>query len=228
MIGIQRVLEGTDWPLCSAVYCVGMPGSLNTVVQFLGRAMRLKGPDYPAEPARPGQARLLRPLRRRRGPRRFVHRPQPPRPLDVLLPRRSRSRPGMDRDCSEVRRGIEAALGPAHENPAAADAENEADEPLDPEVRAEVELAMANAREQIIQSGNEPTAGARSRSRRWLPRLHRVAAEIVAAPAEATGTAVRQAIQQEIARQLRIAGEVGDDVNQHLVETLVYVRLPLT
>ena len=49
MIGIQRVLEGTDWPLCSAVYCVGMPGSLNTVVQFLGRAMRLKGPDYPAE-----------------------------------------------------------------------------------------------------------------------------------------------------------------------------------
>jgi hypothetical protein len=49
MIGIQRVLEGTDWPLCSAVYCVGMPGSLNTVVQFLGRAMRLKGPDYPAD-----------------------------------------------------------------------------------------------------------------------------------------------------------------------------------
>src|SRR5207244_790316 len=33
MVGIQRVLEGTDWPVCSAVYCVGMPGSLNTVVQ---------------------------------------------------------------------------------------------------------------------------------------------------------------------------------------------------
>ena len=43
MVGIQRVLEGTDWPVCSAVYCVGMPGSLNTVVQFLGRAMRPKG-----------------------------------------------------------------------------------------------------------------------------------------------------------------------------------------
>jgi len=49
MVGIQRVLEGTDWPVCSAVYCVGMPGSLNTVVQFLGRAMRLKADDYPAE-----------------------------------------------------------------------------------------------------------------------------------------------------------------------------------
>jgi len=57
MVGIQRVLEGTDWPVCSAVYCVGMPGSLNTVVQFLGRAMRLKGDDYPA--AQRDRARLV-------------------------------------------------------------------------------------------------------------------------------------------------------------------------
>src|SRR5258708_35880000 len=49
MVGIQRVLEGTGWPVCSAVYCVGMPGSLNTVVQLLGRAMRPKGEDYPAD-----------------------------------------------------------------------------------------------------------------------------------------------------------------------------------
>src|SRR5205807_179687 len=48
----------------------------------------------------------------------------------------------------EVRRGIEAALGRPTENPAAADAENAADEPLAPEVRAEVELVMAAAREQ--------------------------------------------------------------------------------
>ena len=57
MIGIQRVLEGTDWPVCSAVYCVGMPGLLNTVVQLLGRAMRLKGEDYPA--AQRDRARLV-------------------------------------------------------------------------------------------------------------------------------------------------------------------------
>ena len=49
MVGIQRVMEGTDWPVCSAVYCVGMPGSLNTVVQLLGRAMRPKGEDYPEQ-----------------------------------------------------------------------------------------------------------------------------------------------------------------------------------
>jgi hypothetical protein len=49
VVGIQRVMEGTDWPVCAAVYCVGMPGSLNTVVQLLGRAMRLKGSDYPEQ-----------------------------------------------------------------------------------------------------------------------------------------------------------------------------------
>jgi superfamily II DNA or RNA helicase len=51
MVGIQRVLEGTDWPVCSAVYCVGMPGSLNTAVQFLGRAMRLKADAIPPNTA---------------------------------------------------------------------------------------------------------------------------------------------------------------------------------
>jgi len=66
MVGIQRVLEGTDWPVCSAVYCVGMPGSLNSVVQFLGRAMRLKADEYPAP--RPGPPGVLRPLRRRHRP----------------------------------------------------------------------------------------------------------------------------------------------------------------
>src|SRR5439155_22360211 len=59
----------------------------------------------------------------------------------------------------EVRRGIEAALGTRTENPAVADAENEADEPLDREVRAEVELALTSAREQIIHDGGEPTVG---------------------------------------------------------------------
>ncbi len=57
MVGIQRVLEGTDWPVKSAVYCVGMPGSLNTVVRFLDRAMRLKADDNPA--AQRDRARLV-------------------------------------------------------------------------------------------------------------------------------------------------------------------------
>src|SRR5437660_7750453 len=156
MVGIQRVLEGTDWPVCSAVYCVGMPGSLNTVVQFLGRAMRLKGEDYPA--AQRDRARLVF----------FV-----PCGGGAALAELSidHSRHALLTCCfladhevgqewivlREVRRGTEAALGPRTENISAADAENEADEPIDPEDRAEGELAFASAREQII---SEPTAGA--------------------------------------------------------------------
>ena len=185
MVGIQRVLEGTDWPVCSAVYCVGMPGSLNTVVQFLGRAMRLKGEDYPA--AQRDRARLVF----------FVPCGGGAALADLSL---DHSRHALLTCCfladhevgqewivlREVRRGIEAALGTRTENPAAADAENEADEPLDPEVRAEVELVMASAREQIISSGGEPTVGEvvqlAAKTRPDLPEaaLHRVAAEILA------------------------------------------------
>src|SRR5437868_2147997 len=156
MLGIQRVLEGTDWSVCSAVYCVGMPGSLNTVVQFLGRAMRLKGEDYPA--AHRDRARLVF----------FVPCGGGAALADLSL---DHSRHALLTCCfladhevgqewivlREVRRGIEAVFGSRTENPAAADAENEADEALDPEVRAEVELAMFSAREQIISAGGEPT-----------------------------------------------------------------------
>ncbi len=213
MIGIQRVLEGTDWPLCSAVYCVGMPGSLNTVVQFLGRAMRLKGPDYPADQR--DRAKLVF----------FVPCGGGAALTDLSI---DHSRHALLTCCfladhevgqewivtQEVRRGIEAALGPRADNPAAADAENDADEPLDPQIRAEVELAMADAREQIIQSGNEPTVGAvverTAQTRPDLPAaaIQRVATEILAAADNPAGSAARQAIGREIATRLRIDPKV--------------------
>lgn len=209
MVGIQRVLEGTDWPVCSAVYCVGMPGSLNTVVQFLGRAMRLKGEDYPA--GQRDRARLVF----------FVPCGGGAALADLSL---DHSRHALLTCCfladhevgqewivlREVRRGIEAALGTRTENPAAADAENEADDPLDPEVRAEVELVMADVRERIISCGGEPTVAEvvqmAAKARPDLPEaaLHRVAAEILAAQTTSDGAAVRNAIQREISARLRI------------------------
>jgi hypothetical protein len=209
MVGIQRVLEGTDWPVCSAVYCVGMPGSLNTVVQFLGRAMRLKGVDYPADYR--DRARLVF----------FVPCGGGSALADLSI---DHSRHALLTCCfladhevgqgwivlREVRRGIEAALGTCDQNPTSADAENEADEALDPEVRAEVELVMANAREQIINNGGEATVGEvmqlAAKSRPDLPEaaLHRVAAETLASQTASTGRAVREAIKQEVARRLRI------------------------
>ncbi len=215
IIGIQRVLEGTDWPVCSAAYCVGMPGSLNTVVQFLGRAMRLKGDGHPA--AHRDRARLVF----------FVPCAGGSALADLSL---DHSRHALLTCCfladhevgqewivlREVRRGIEAALGRHDESPAAADAENAADEPIDPEVRAEVELALASASEQILSDGGEPTAGEviRHAALKWpdLPEaaLQRVAAEFLAAQTTPGGEAVRDAIRGEVARRLRIDPRVKE------------------
>src|SRR5262249_49158844 len=90
-----------------------------------------------------------------------------------------------------------------------ADAENAANEPLAPEVRSEVELALANAREQIISEGREPTLGEvvqqAMQTRSDLPEVafRQVSTEILAAQPE-EGAKVGEAIRQEIARRLRI------------------------
>jgi hypothetical protein len=110
----------------------------------------------------------------------------------------------------EVRRGIEAALGNPDENPSAADAENEAAQALDPEVRAEIELVMTSAREQIVADGGQPTLGAvvrlAAKNRPDFPEatLQRVAVEILAAQSGPAGANARDAIHQEVARRLRI------------------------
>jgi len=229
MIGIQRVLEGTDWPVCSAVYCVGMPGSLNTVVQFLGRAMRRKGEDYPA--AQRDRARLVF----------FVPCGGGAALADLSL---DHSRHALLTCCfladhevgqewivlREVRHGIESALGKPAENSAAADAENEADEPLAPEVRAEVELVMATAREQIVSDGGEPTVGEvvrlAAQTRPDLPEtaLQRVAAEILAAQTTPSGAAVREVIRQEVARRLRIDPRVKEAMEEAFAVVLEEFR----
>ena len=47
IVGIQRVLEGTDWKHCSAVYCLGMPAGLAMVGQLLGRALDRRPRNVP-------------------------------------------------------------------------------------------------------------------------------------------------------------------------------------
>lgn len=51
VVGVQRVLEGTDWSVCSHVYCVGIPGSLTIVTQLIGRALRKKTDNHPNKDA---------------------------------------------------------------------------------------------------------------------------------------------------------------------------------
>ncbi len=47
IVGIQRTVLGTDWPVCAAVYVFGLPGSTTKVVQLIGRPSRLKGDGHP-------------------------------------------------------------------------------------------------------------------------------------------------------------------------------------
>ena len=205
-------MEGTDWPVCAAVYCVGMPGSLNTVVQLLGRAMRPKGEDYPEQ--HKDRAQLVF----------FVPCGGGSTLADLSI---DHSRHALLTCCfladhevgqewivlRQVHRGIEDALGPREQNPAAADAENEANEPLAPEVRSEIELSLASAREQIISEGREPTLGEvvrqamQARSDLSEGAFRQVATEILTAQPE-EGAKVGGVIRQEIARRLRIHPEV--------------------
>ncbi len=229
VVGIQRVMEGTDWPVCSAVYCVGMPGSLNTVVQLLGRAMRPKGEDYP-EPHR-DRARLVF----------FV-----PCGGGAALPELSidHSRHALLTCCfladhevgqewivlREIRRGIEAALGSPEQNPAAAEAENDAAAPLDPEVRAEVELVLADAREQIIRQGRELTLGdvvqQAMQARKDLPEsaFRQVAVEVLAGQEGADGARACEAVRREVARRLRIRPEIRQAMEEAFAAVLSEFR----
>jgi hypothetical protein len=225
VVGIQRVMEGTDWPVCSAVYCVGMPGSLNTVVQLLGRAMRPKNPDYPEKQR--DRARLVF----------FV-----PCGGGAALPELSidHSRHALLTCCfladhevgqewivlKEIRRGIADVLGSPEQNPAAAEAENDAAAPLDPEVRAEVELVLADAREQIIGQGREPTLNdvvqQAMQARKDLPEsaFRQVAVEVLAGQGDADGATAREAVRREVARQLRICPEIKQAMEEAFAAVL--------
>jgi hypothetical protein len=225
VVGIQRVMEGTDWPVCSAVYCVGMPGSLNTVVQLLGRAMRPKNPDYPEQQR--DRARLVF----------FV-----PCAGGAALPELSidHSRHALLTCCfladhevgqewivlKEIRRGIADVLGPPEQNPAAAEAENDAAAPLDPEVRAEVELVLADAREQIIGKGREPTLSdvvqQAMQARQDLPEsaFQQVAVEVLSGQGDAEGATAREAVRREVARRLRIRPEIRQAMEEAFAAVL--------
>jgi len=42
IIGIQEIVEGFDWPICSHVYLLGVPKGMLPVIQILGRCIRLR------------------------------------------------------------------------------------------------------------------------------------------------------------------------------------------
>jgi hypothetical protein len=59
IIGIQDVLEGFDWPLCSHIYFLGVPRRLLPLVQGVGRTMRLRWDYRRSDLSMDDEARLL-------------------------------------------------------------------------------------------------------------------------------------------------------------------------
>lgn len=67
IVGCNRVIEGMDWPHCSDVYCVGVPRSVRTVEQLMGRAMRKRFKDCPKEFREISSIRFFLPCQSERG-----------------------------------------------------------------------------------------------------------------------------------------------------------------
>ncbi len=215
IVGIMRVLEGSDWKHCSAAYSVGIPRSLSTVIQFVGRALRAKPHDYPA--AYRDRSRVV-----------FFVPAAGGHALDELALDHSRHALLVCTFLADhtvghewvatrtVRQGIAAGLGSPDEEAAADEAEIEADRALEPETRAQVELAIASAREEIVAAGQEPVVEAilarAQQQRSDLPAeaFAQVAVEILAAQEGAAGEHAQARLRRAVARRLRIDPQVRD------------------
>lgn len=152
LVGVQRVTEGLDWPLCSTVYVVGLPASLVLVTQLLGRATRKKvQPDYPAAEA--GRARIVF----------FV---PTGKPTDELLAHHRRSTLlvcAFLADATsaaewaivkEIGRGLIRPLAPREEADAAVAEAAAAYPRVDPRFRADALKTFAKIRKRLLDAGS--------------------------------------------------------------------------
>ncbi len=132
----------------------------------------------------------------------------------------------MDRPARSSPRDRGGDWGSPEQNPVAAEAENDAAAPLDPAVRAEVELVVADAREQIIGQGREPTLSdvvqQAMQARKDLPEstFRQVAVEVLAGQEDANGAMAREAIGREVARRLRIRPEIKQAMEEAFAAVL--------
>lgn len=214
VVGCQRVLEGSDWKHCSTAYCVGVPGSLSTTVQFTGRALRLKPADYPAVYRDLTRVVFFVPC----AGGSTIDRLSLDHSRHALLTCVFMADHVIGQEwivTRAVRNGIESGLGKIDENRAAEVAEDEASLPLAPEVRGEVELALAGARDELLQMGEPaPTIDAvvakASADRPDLPAeaFARVGVEVLAAQPGEVGKAVGKALGREVSKRVKIDPQV--------------------
>lgn len=228
VIGVQRVLEGTDWKHCASVYCIGIPRSLQVVVQLAGRALRLKPTDYPAPyrdlarltffvPSAGGASLSGLSLEHSR---------------HVLLTCAFMADHGTGQAwvvTAAVRRGLRRALGDQAD--ADVEAAEDAIEPLtDPTVRADAQLALTAARAELIEQHTKPTVSAvlelAVSVRPDLPRevLEQVAVEALASRPGDARKQITDRLERGIASRLRVDPQVREAMKTAFSQVLTEFR----
>lgn len=214
IVGIQRVLEGTDWPHCAAVYSIGIPRSLHVVVQLAGHALRRKPQDYPE--AYRDLARLVFFVPCAGG--------EAVRELSIEHSRHVLMTCAFMADhvigqawvvTAAVRRALHGALD---DRPEALDDALETASALahDPQVLAEVQLALAAAREELVEEGIAPTPGAvleaAGRTRPDLPEdvVRSAMVEVLAREPGTLGEQVRGRLEAVVTDRVRIDPQIQE------------------
>lgn len=213
IVGIQRVCEGTDWPICSAVYSIGIPASLQMVAQLAGRALRRKPDPYPA--AYRDLARMVF----------FVPGANADSLAELAL---DHSRHALlvatflaDHEIgagwvatAAVQRGVRAALAGKPEG-SVDEAIDITNAPGDIVTRAEAQLALAAAQEQLVESGqpvNAETLLEKALAERPdIPPdvVEQATVELLASLPE-VGTKVAARLERSVDARLRIHPEVRE------------------
>lgn len=218
IVGIQRVLEGTDWATCSSVYCIGIPRSLNMIVQLAGRALRRKPADYRSDyrdlaklvffvPCSGGEAIRQLSLEHSR---------------HVLLTCVFMADHAIGMSwivTAAVQRGVRRGLVDAQA--AALDVALDATtEPPDTLVRAEAQLALSAAREELMARGVAPTLGAvvdhvgTTRPDLPQPIVHQAAVEALATQPGGIAEQVSARLESIIARRVRFDPQVQEAMRE--------------
>lgn len=228
IVGVMRVLEGTDWPVCAAVYSVGIPRSLHTVVQLAGRALRKKPMDYRSDYR--DRARLV-----------FFVSCSEIEAITELSQDHSRHVLLLcsflvDHQVGQswvvtaaVRRGIRRALATKGEEivEAACDASATRSDAL---ARAQTQLALAAAREELADRDVVPTLQrVLEQVRRDRPDLaaalvEELAVEALATLPGTTGEEVGARIEQLVETRVRIHPEVAEAMREAFARVVAEFR----
>lgn len=209
IVGVQRVREGFDWPLCSTVYCLGMPGSVQTVVQLLGRATRRKTQrGYPTEHKKRARIAFFVPCVDHDSRRNMLDYHK--RYTLLVCAYLSNAQAGEQWELvKDLSKGLTLTMG----EPASAVSLERHWPYIDPVFRAQAELALAAVRAELIEQGSTaPDSQVIQEVYQRYPSLNQsvvrqVVVEMVAGPSAPADVRIR--VQNRLLGEIKALAALG-------------------